>query len=119
MNSVKDIVKLLVSYPDHDSVLAKVPHMYVCIYASAETRLLKCQSQKPYHLKPGSMPQQRFVVETNATVKLFRVTTIIDLDKVFVASAPTSYPVIGKLPDDLFKKLIAAFDYANAEKINL
>jgi len=113
------VVVLLVAYPDNDSALAKVPHMYVCVSTNGSVELLKCQSQKPYHLKPNSLPRKRFMVEVNVHQSPFKVRTIIDLDKVFVCAAPTQYHVIGKLSDVLFKKLLAAVDYKTAEIIKL
>jgi hypothetical protein len=119
LNNVKEVVKLLIDYPDSDSALAKIPHLYVCILSNSETRLLKCQSIKPYHLKPGSLPKKRFVVEVNPQKSPFRLKTLVDLDKVFISSAPVSYPVIGILSDELYTELLSVFDYAKAEKINI
>ncbi|MDR2558919.1 MAG: hypothetical protein LBC86_05165 [Oscillospiraceae bacterium] len=114
---IKDIAKFCIPYPDQDSGLAKIAHMYICIYADDEIRLLKCQSWKPIHLHSDSLPQKRFVISSNVIQPPFTRQTIIDLDKVFIGDKTSEYVIVGELSDEMFNELISQFNYDDSEKI--
>lgn len=87
MINVKDVVTLRVPYPDTFSELARKSHMYICIEAFClYCTLVKCQSFKPYHLATNSAPVCRIIEQPDIARNPFRHPTIIDLDKVFVAT---------------------------------
>jgi len=85
--NVKDVITLRVPYPDAVSELAKKAHMYICVgVPDPSCELVKCQSFKPYHLITGSAPVCRIVEPPDTTRNPFRHPTVIDLDKLFVAT---------------------------------
>lgn len=87
MIDLKDVISLRVPYPDVASGLAKNPHMYICVRVPDSTcELVKCQSFKPYHLLSNSEPIHRIVEQPDASRNPFRHPTVIDLDKLFVAT---------------------------------
>ena len=86
MINTKDVITIRVPYPDTTSILARIPHMYICTDVSDPScELVKCQSFKPYHTLVGSSPVCRIVEQPNNTRNPFRHPTIIDLDKLFIA----------------------------------
>lgn len=117
MIKLKDIVKFLVPYPDEDSYLAKVAHMYICVSINDNTKFLKCQSFKLYHFDLHSPPLKRFVIEANNA--LFKRKTIVDLEKIFISSKTAKYPVVGKISDEDFEKILTFLDYENIEEIKM
>lgn len=110
MINLKDVITLRVPYPDVASELAINPHMYICINIPGSTcELVKCQSFKPYHLLSNSEPIHRIVEQPDISRNPFRHPTIIDLDKIFVATQslfPDRLKAIRGISDTLFSTIL-------------
>lgn len=109
MISPKDVITLRVPYPNTASGLAVKPHMYICINALNLTyEFVKCQSFKPYHAMPNSLPINRIVEQPNTNANPFCHPTVIDLDKVFTStqlSFPDSLKTVQGINDALFLRI--------------
>ena len=120
LNSPKDVVLLKIPYPNEESALNKIPHMYICFDIDGETaKFLKCQSYKPYHDLKNSPPINRVIEDANPTRNPFKRKTLIDLDKVFVTDKVRCLDTMGKIDDALLKELVEATNTATAETISL
>lgn len=109
--SPKDVIILRIPYPNTTSGLAEKPHMYICINALNLTcKFVKCQSFKPYHMMPNSLPINRIIEQPNSNENPFRHPTVIDLDKVFTStqlSFPDSLKTARGISDTLFLRIQA------------
>lgn len=81
----REVVNLLVPFPEIDSVLAQRRHMYICISKDGSTKKIsKCQSFKPYMLLPNYTDVKCSIIEnSNYERNPFSRKTMIDCDKVF------------------------------------
>lgn len=79
-----EVVRLKMPYPDVSSQLAIDAHMYICYKDGNKKEFVKCQSFKPYHLSPNSLPKHRIVENPDAARNIFKKKSIIDCDKIFV-----------------------------------
>ncbi|MCL2088226.1 MAG: hypothetical protein FWH14_01965 [Oscillospiraceae bacterium] len=87
MIDTKDVIIIRVPYPTAFSNLAKKSHMYICVNVpDLSCELVKCQSFKPYHDNLYSEPVCRIVEQPDLSRNPFRHPTVIDLDKLFVAT---------------------------------
>lgn len=78
----KDVVTLKVPFPKISSGLAKTPHMYICHTSGQDKKMIKVQTMKPAHIL--EMPCERYIIEeSDSDRNPFRLTSIIDLDKIF------------------------------------
>ena len=131
MIEVKDVIVLKIPYPDITSVLAERPHMYICCGISDSTcELVKCQTFKAYHRALGREPSRRVVENPDAARNPFRATTLIDLDKLIVAtrsllpdSLKTGRGICNELHDEILCNLNettkrVALDDANLRLLN-
>lgn len=80
----RDVVSLLIPFPDINTPLAKYPHMYICNQAGSTKKFVKCQTKKPYHLRRDSEPKKRITEKADITRNPFNNETIIDCDKNFI-----------------------------------
>lgn len=80
----KDVITMLIPFPDIDATLAQIKHMYICWRKiGTEYRFVKCQSVKPYML--DKIVCKHYVdEEANEQRNPFKHTTKIDCDKVFM-----------------------------------
>ena len=74
-----------IPFPLIDSGLAVIPHMYVCLNKSGDTKnFVKCQSLKPRHLGKNKEPFRRIEEDPDSTRNPFKQKTLIDCDKKFL-----------------------------------
>ena len=111
MIEIKDVVTLKVPHPDITSVLAERPHMYICCkIPDSSCELVKCQTFKAYHRASGSKPYRRIIKNPDVTRNPFRATTLIDLDKLFIATRallPESLKTAQGICDELHKEILS------------
>ena len=120
MNKAKDVVLLKIPYPNEESALSKIPHMYICFDVNgSEAKFLKCQSHKPYHDLKNALPIHRIIENADPTRNPFKRKTLIDLDKIFVTDKMRCLTAIGQIDDALLQKLVEALDTATAKIITL
>ena len=80
-----DVVTMRVPFPNIDSGLAAISHMYICMEKGPNNKqFVKCQTFKPDHLKPTTEPR-KFVKEPgDPTRNPFKAPlNTIDCDKIF------------------------------------
>ena len=120
MSNLKSLMLQKIPYPDEESPLNMIPHMYICVHEDAENiYLLKCQSFKHYHYYRNSQPRNRFVELADFSRNPFKRKTLIDLDKVFIVCRSAPIKTIAQISESFYRELLAAFDYESAEKITL
>lgn len=100
MINTKDVTILKIPYPDVLSPLFSIPHMYICIKTSEkDAYLIKCQSFKPYHSRPDSVPKSRLTEYPDIKRNPFVKATVIDLDKQFSASRSLGFRLLSPISD--------------------
>ena len=120
LNKPKDVILLKVAYPNEESMLNKIPHMYICIdIIDKMARYVKCQTHKPYHTYEGAEPIKRFIEPSNPKRNPFRQETLIDLDKIFVADKMRAASVIGQISEDFLQDILKAFSPDEAKIVNI
>lgn len=79
----KNVIRMKVPYPDIESGLAAIRHMYICKDANdPHYGFIKCQTLKPYMLNKN--PMQHYVDEQpDISRNPFERLTRIDCDKLF------------------------------------
>ncbi|QXJ59416.1 hypothetical protein J9537_01100 [Enterococcus raffinosus] len=83
MTKVKDVFTVKLPFPDISSNLATKAHMYLCIQAGENKKILSCQTKKPLLLR-NDRPPYRYV-DCKADIKKnpFKRDTIIACDYCF------------------------------------
>ena len=120
LNNPKDVVLLKIPYPNEESALNKIPHMYICFSIEGDTaKFLKCQSYKPYHDLKNALPINRIIENADPTRNPFKRKTLIDLDKIFVTDKMRCLTAMGQIDDTLLQELIEATNADTAEIITL
>ena len=120
LSNLKYVVIKKIPYPDKESPLNMIPHMYICIREDTDNiYLLKCQTYKHYHYYRNSQPTNRFVEQADPNRNPFNAKTLIDLDKVFIIDKSAALKTITPISDSFYTELLAVFNYETAEKIVL
>lgn len=109
--NTKDVITMLVPYPNISSKLAVKPHMYICWHSkNPDFKFVKCQSLKPDMI--GNPKFTHYIDEpADSTRNPFRHTSRIDCDKSFATTSvayndalkTTSRPDVC---EDLFKDVL-------------
>ncbi|WP_311078317.1 hypothetical protein [Paenibacillus polymyxa] len=86
MINKKDVVRMLVPFPNIDSQLALDTHMYICLEEGNQKEFIKCQKFKPTHLISSKPPFNTIVENPDITKNPFNLKTTIDCDKSFIVS---------------------------------
>lgn len=82
----KDVIRVMMPFPDISSDLATTPHMYICRQVDGTTyRFVKCQTLKPGMLGGGPM-RHYWDEKPDPSRNPFRCVTRIDCDKEFVTT---------------------------------
>ena len=79
----KDVIQMLVPFPNIESPLAKIPHMYICLESKQPKKFLKCQSFKTHFRNPSRPPYQFVEVLPDIKHNPFDRLTLVDCDKSF------------------------------------
>jgi len=80
----KDVLTMRIPFPDVDSKLARIGHMYICLDNKNPKEFLKCQTERPYLARPNSPPYQYIKTMPDIQHNPFRVPTFVDCDKSFI-----------------------------------
>lgn len=79
----KDVIRIKVPYPDLDSKLAKVSHMYICKENQCDTyACIKCQTYRPNIVAQKTVTHY-YIEEADIKRNPFTHKTLIDCDKLF------------------------------------
>lgn len=83
MIEVRNVVTIKIPFPDINSDLANVPHMYICLEKQAEIKeLLKCQTFKN-EMIINNVTKNYVCENPNPERNPFNKPTLIDCDKIF------------------------------------
>ena len=121
----RDVIRMLVPFPNAESPLAKTPHMYICLESEYPKKFLKCQTFKANFRKPSRPPHQFVEVMPNIRHNPFMVLTLVDCDKSFIMNH--DIVICEKLltkrrrdvSEELFFKLKEKIQHKNFEEIVL
>ena len=79
----RDVIRMLLPFPNLSSTLARKPHMYVCLESEHPKRFITCQSIKPYLMEPDMPPYQFIEVMPDIRHSPFIKPTLLNCDTNF------------------------------------
>lgn len=83
MTKVKDIFRVKLPFPDISSNLATRAHMYLCIQAGKDKKILSCQTKKPLLLRTDKPPYRYVDCKADIEKNPFKRDTLIACDYCF------------------------------------
>jgi hypothetical protein len=102
-----EVISIKVPYPDSNSALAKIRHMYICHdRVNATKRFVKCQTWDFSHIVGGSGVVNFLIEGPDVNRNPFTKRTLIDCDKVFSAKATISKKFLTQIRPDVCDELV-------------